>query len=66
MDRVEPLKFENFLADSFKDGNMLRELRLSNKEIEYIKDKYPQAVIKRIMTDDNKDGRIWYELSFSR
>jgi len=58
--------FECFLADSFKEGNMLRELRLSEKEIEYLKKKYPRAALRELAaTQDQSDERVWYEVGFS-
>lgn len=58
--------FECFLADSFKEGNLFRELRLSEKEIEYLKEKYPRAALRELAaTQDQSDERMWYEVSFS-
>jgi hypothetical protein len=56
--------FECFLTDSFKEGNLYRELRLSAKEIEYIKKKYPRAALTRIEAPDHSDERDWYEVRF--
>ncbi len=55
-------QFEFFVADSFADGVMLRELRLSNEEREYLQDKYPKASFKRILSPEYADGKAWYEV----
>ena len=55
-------QFEFFVADSFADGVMLRELRLSNEEREYLQDKYPKASLKQILSPEYVDGKAWYEV----
>lgn len=65
MNSSEIAKFEYFLAKSFREGNMLRELRLSDQEIEHLQEKYPRAILQQIKAQDNLDGRVWYEVSFS-
>jgi len=65
MKSTEITKFEYFLAESFREGNMLRELRLSDQEIEHLKKKYPRAILNKIATQDNSEDRVWYEVSFS-
>jgi len=66
MNSIEIEKFECFLEDSFREGNMLRELRLSEQEIEFLSKKYPRANLKKIKANDNSDEKVWYEVSFSR
>lgn len=56
-------RFEDFLVDSFGDGVMVRELRLSNVEVEYVLKKYPQASLKKALTPEYSDGKHWYEVS---
>jgi hypothetical protein len=58
-------KFESFLAESFQEGNMSRELRLSDQEIEHLKKKYPRAMLNKVTVQDHSDDRVWYEVSFS-
>lgn len=65
MNNTEMTQFEYFLAESFKEGNMLRELRLSDQEIEHLKAKYPRAMLNKMATQDNSGDRVWYEVSFS-
>lgn len=65
MNSSEIEKFECFLAESFKGGVMLRELRLSAQELEYLSKKYPRANLKKIELSDYSDHKLWYEVSFS-
>lgn len=65
MNSVEIKDLECFLTDSFREGNLYRELRLSAKEIEYIKKKYPRAALTRIEALDHANDRNWYEVRFS-
>ena len=55
-------QFEFFVAKSFENGVMLRELRLSNQEREYLQDKYPKASFKRVLSPEYADGKAWYEV----
>ncbi|MCK9314007.1 MAG: hypothetical protein M0P20_08180 [Methanocorpusculum sp.] len=55
-------QFEFFLAESFANGIMLRELRLSNEEREYLQNRYPKASLKRILSPEYADGKTWYEV----
>lgn len=65
MNSIEMAQFEYFLAESFREGNMFRELRLSEQEIKHLKKKYPRAILKQIKVYENLDDRVWYEVSFS-
>jgi hypothetical protein len=56
-------KFEEFLSESFEDDIYVRELRLSDEEVEYVKEKYPRARLKKCQTDQNSDGKAWYEIN---
>lgn len=56
-------KFEGFLSESFEDDIFVRELRLSDEEVEYVKEKYPRALLKKCQTDQNSDGKAWYEIN---
>jgi hypothetical protein len=58
----EVQKFEEFLLESFGDGVYFRELRLSNEEIEYLKNKYPRASLKKCQTTECPDGKFWCEV----
>ncbi|HHV17079.1 MAG TPA: hypothetical protein GXX58_11030 [Gelria sp.] len=55
-------QFEVFLAESFTDGVMLKELRLSNEERDYLQNRYPKANLKRILSPEYADGKAWYEV----
>ena len=55
-------QFEGFLAESFADGVMHRELRLSNEEREYLQNRYPKASLKQILSPEYVDGKAWYEV----
>lgn len=59
-------KFESFLSESFTEGVRVRELRLSNEEMEYIKKKHPEASLKNIITREYSDGKVWCEMCFSK
>ncbi len=65
MNTTEIKNFECFLTDSFKEGNLFRELRLSAPEIEYIKKKYPRVALTKIAVPDHSNDREWYEVRFS-
>lgn len=65
MNTCDIKNFECFLTDSFKEGNLFRELRLSAQEIEYIKKKYPRATMTKIVVPDHLSDRDWYEVRFS-
>ncbi|MDD2482006.1 MAG: hypothetical protein PHC44_03665 [Lutispora sp.] len=53
-------EFQSFLQECFKDERRNIELRLSNEEIEYAKEKYPKAVFKKMSTGICDDGKTWY------
>ena len=65
MNNIDMAKFESFLAESFREGNLFRELRLSDQEIKHLKNKYPRARFNKITTQDDSEDRIWYEVSFA-
>lgn len=58
-------QFENFLRDSFGNGVVVRELRLSDAEVEYMRANYPAATLQRTGVQESTDGRYWYEITFS-
>lgn len=57
-------QFEVFLADSFNEGTISRELRLSNKEIQFLKTKYPGVIFNKLVTQEYSDAKAWYEVKF--
>jgi hypothetical protein len=59
----ETKKFEEFLTESFEDDIYVRELRLSDEEVEYVREKYPRARLKKCQTPDSLDGKCWYEIN---
>lgn len=60
-DKVE--EFEFFLWECFKEGAHLKELRLSDEEAEYLKDKYPSAVLSKMSDCECSDGKVWYKVA---
>jgi hypothetical protein len=58
-------KFKEFLQESFGDGILFRELRLSNEELAYVKEKFPRARITKSHANEQLDGKAWYEISLS-
>lgn len=51
--------WQNFLWDSFADGESQRELRLSPKELELLLGCYPKSTALST-SETQKDGRAWY------
>lgn len=66
MTNTELENLEAFLAESFADGIMLRELRLSPEERKYLQDRYPRASLKKIFNPDYADGKAWYEVKLGK
>ena len=62
MKTEETEKFEEFLAESFRDGVHIRELRLSGEETEYIKRIYPKATLDKNQPIEAQDGKAWYKV----
>lgn len=50
--------FEDFLRESFCDGQANRELRLSEDELQYLKTRYP--VSSCASKGQELDGKSWY------
>ncbi|WP_430789905.1 hypothetical protein VBD025_05080 [Virgibacillus flavescens] len=56
-------RFDEFLADSFKDGTCVRELRLTNAELTYVRLKFPKSRVKKLpKTNTNTLKKEWYEV----
>ena len=55
--------FDEFLVNCFEDGMKKRELRLSEKEVEFLINKYPASRVEQFSVIDDTDGKIWYEVS---
>lgn len=60
----EYLPFEEFLWDSFCDGQTRRELRLSPDELSILCRCYPEANY-RACSPPSSDGKCWYVISLS-
>lgn len=60
----ECLEFEEFLWDSFCDGQTRRELRLSEEELSLLCRCYPEATYSPCDTP-TPDGKCWYAVSIS-
>jgi len=54
--------FEDFLWESFCDGQATRELRLSQEELLYLQTRYPASSCAH--SGQEKDGKAWYLVSF--
>lgn len=53
---------DGFLKDSFKNGIVSRELRLSKEEIEYLKKTFPKASMNEIQAGRCSDGKVWIDI----
>ncbi|WAM34193.1 hypothetical protein [Caldicellulosiruptor morganii] len=53
-------KFEEFFTNSFRDGKVVRELRLSSDEVEYIKKRYPNVTVSKLSGFENNKDKNWY------
>lgn len=62
MTNDEMKKFEVFWQESFQEGTVLRELRLSQEEKDYIEMTYLGAELKKIATQEYADQKNWYEV----
>ncbi len=54
--------FEWFLKESFENGISTRELRLSDDELQYLKELMPNADIREMPDSYCSDGKRWYEV----
>lgn len=60
-DQIE--EFEFFLQECFKEDSHLKELRLSDEEINHLKSKYPSAILSKMPDGECSDGKIWYKVA---
>jgi len=58
------INFKEFLWDSFCDGQTKRELRLSDEELSFLCQCYPEASY-RVAGTPSVDGKCWYAVSLS-
>lgn len=58
-------QFKDFLLESFSNGISVRELRLSEEEVHYIQNMYPQAEVTKGDVSDSPDGRVWYKIALT-
>ncbi len=56
--------FEEFLWDSFREGGTVRELRLSQDELSYLKGRYPIASCQE--AGASHEGKAWYQITLRR
>jgi len=54
--------FQDFLQESFAEGILVRELRLSAEEIAIVKEIYPQARITEMPGGSCSDGKVWVKV----
>ena len=57
---------ECFIDESFADGRVSRELRLSRTEIDYIKGLYPRLSVKEIPKGIYDDEKVWVEVRMDK
>jgi hypothetical protein len=64
--------FEQFVRESFSEGRAHRELRLTLEEVDYLRKKYSNIIIKKISLKDKNeviceqlDYKIWYDVKFN-
>ena len=57
--------FEEFLWESFCDGQTVRELRLSQDELSYLKGRYPMTSYSA-NSPEQGDGKTWYLITLSQ
>lgn len=57
--------FEDFLWDSFCDGQETRELRLAQTELSYLKQRYPLSSYVATSSEQS-DGKTWYLITLCR
>lgn len=55
--------FDQFLSESFANDQFVRELRLSEEELEYAKKKYPNASFQIISAKEELDEKFWCKIS---
>ncbi|MBW5448874.1 hypothetical protein GE107_22805 [Cohnella sp. CFH 77786] len=59
---AEAERLERFLAESFPDGVVCRELRLAAEEVRGIKRVFPNAVLEAFSESRYADGKVWYRV----
>lgn len=52
----------DFITNSFTNGRVIRELRLTEDELSYIKKAYPFAQIERLPSDTSSQ-KNWYRIN---
>lgn len=58
------MAFEDFLWESFCNGQNMRELRLSQDELSYLKARYPLASCQSERREE--DGKTWYVITLQK
>jgi hypothetical protein len=58
----EKMEFIRFLEKSFENDINIRELRLSDDELRYLKELMPRADVREMPDADCSDGKRWYEV----
>ncbi|RDW16376.1 hypothetical protein CWR48_17180 [Oceanobacillus arenosus] len=57
----DKMRFDNFLKESFKNDVLVRELRLSRPEVDYLQQSFPNAAIS-CLTTNNQQEKHWYKV----
>lgn len=62
MTAAEKERIELFVEESFPDGTAARELRLSSAEADYVRARFPEAVLEEMSGGRCPDGKVWYDV----
>lgn len=70
MSFIKQTTFEDFLYESFSDGIYSRELRLSDSEVNFMKEKFPNMKIETLADPKNRslqedENKKWYKVSIA-
>ncbi|AXI09727.1 hypothetical protein CV093_13455 [Oceanobacillus sp. 143] len=65
MKQQDKQKFDSFLKESFKNDVVVRELRLSDPEVGYLQQSFPNAEISSISKNKQQDKQ-WYKVTLQK
>lgn len=63
MTSQEKRRFERIFLESFENDISVRELRLSDEELQHLGEFIPRAEIREMPVPVCSDGKKWYEVS---
>ncbi|MBD2871656.1 hypothetical protein [Paenibacillus arenilitoris] len=61
--RPERAAWESFLEEAFAGGARCRELRLSEEELAFVRERYPGARAEHAASPVYADGKAWYNVT---